>query len=76
MDSGPAISAEDITPHDTNAIPVTRGIYVGTGGNLKVTLQCGGTVTFTNVADCTLLPICAVKVFATLTTATGLIALR
>jgi hypothetical protein len=53
----------------------TRGIYVGTGGNVRVDMCSGGTVTFQNVVAGTLLPIQAIRVYATGTTATNLIAL-
>jgi hypothetical protein len=70
----PAVHAFAITPHDANDLDyVTRGIYVGGAGNLKVTMLGGETVTFTGVAAGQIYPIRASRVFATLTTATSLV---
>lgn len=72
----PAESAAAITPHDTNNLPnFTRGIYVGTAGNLKVEMIGGQTVTFANVAAGMTYPLRVRKVFATDTTAAALVAL-
>lgn len=68
-----------ITPHDTNAIvdDVTGaelmpfGLYVETGGVLKVVTAKGRTRQFT-VADNSYHPIAVQKVLATDTTATGI----
>ena len=51
----------------------TRGVYVGTTGNLKVDMVSGGTVTF--VALVGLLPIQVDRIYATGTTATNIVAL-
>lgn len=53
----------------------TRAIYVGGPGNLKVDMVSGGTVTFVGLSAGTVLPIQAERIYATLTTATNLIAL-
>lgn len=50
-------------------------LYIGTGGTLKVLTSGNDTVTFVNVQDGTFFPINIVKVFATGTTATNIIAL-
>jgi hypothetical protein len=53
----------------------TRGVYVGVGGNVKVDMVSGGTVNFLNIIAGTLLPIQVVRIYATGTTATNLVAL-
>tara|TARA_R110000803_G_scaffold96268_1_gene164390 strand:+ start:180 stop:446 length:267 start_codon:yes stop_codon:yes gene_type:complete len=50
-------------------------LYVGTSGNLKVTTSGGDTVTLVNILGGQFLPISVVKVFATGTTASNIIAL-
>lgn len=72
--AAPAEAAFDITPHNTNELEnYTRGIYVGTAGALKVDMVSGDTVTFTNIAAGVIHPIRARRVYATGTTASGLI---
>ena len=68
--------AEDVTPSDavTYGQP-TRGVYVGGAGNLTVDMVSGGTVTFVGLGAGSLLPIQAVRVYETDTTATSIIAL-
>ena len=63
-----------ITPHNTNALATpTKAIYCGVGGDLKVTLVAGGTVTLKNLAYGMWHPIEASVVFDTGTTATDII---
>ena len=70
----PCEHAFDITPNDsTDLAYVTRGIWVGTGGNLKVITKGGETVTFTNIPNGTLKEGRYVRVLATGTTASGLV---
>lgn len=70
----PAQNAAAITPSDTTDIAVvTRAIYVGTGGDLKVTMRGGQTVTFKAVQGGTLLPIRVSRVLSTGTTAANLV---
>ena len=72
----PAFDAVEIAASDgADLASVTRGIYVGVGGDLKATLAGGTTVTFVNLADGCLLPVQASKVFATGTTASALVGL-
>ena len=48
--AGPVSSAAAVTPSDdTDLTYVTRALYVGTSGNLRVTMQDGQTVTFSSV---------------------------
>ena len=72
----PLTTAASVTPHNTNELSyVTRAVYVGGAGNVKVTMQDGGEVTFVDVPAGTVLPIRVKIVQATGTTATSIIAL-
>ena len=74
--SGPYVSGAAITPHDSNELTfVTRAIYVGGAGAIKLTTVKGDTLTFTALPVGTLLPVRAKIVFSTNTTATNLLAL-
>jgi len=73
---GPARNAEAVTPDDdTDLTNVSRALWVGTGGDVVVTMQGGDTVTFANVPDGSLLPIAVSRVKATNTTAADMVAL-
>lgn len=68
--------AVDVTPNDsTDLATLGAALYVGTGGSVKVDITGSGTVTFTNVANGTFMPIYVDRVYATGTTASGIIAL-
>jgi hypothetical protein len=69
-----AKSAVAVTPTDLFIIPVTRSLYIGTGGNLAVRMVNGESVTFTNVAA-GIFPIQVDIVSSTGTTAANIIAL-
>lgn len=79
---GPVIAANNVTPSDTTVFSqVTRGLYIGTGGNINIgwgILQSGNPVantTFTNVISGTILPVRANMVYLTGTTASNILAL-
>lgn len=78
--SRPANDAVAVTPSDVTVIPVTRALYIGTGGTLVVHMAGNGagpqaaTATFTNVAA-GIFPIQVDQVLSTGTTATGILAL-
>lgn len=57
-------------PQTTGALP-----FVGSTGNLKVTMVGGQTVTFTNIPDGTFMPIQVTRIWSTGTTATDILAL-
>ncbi len=74
--SGPAENLETITPHDTAELNrATCGLYVGGGGNIRVVTVRGDEATFVNVAPGTFLPVRAIRVKATGTTATSIVGL-
>lgn len=73
MNSGPGIGAKALTPSNTTSFSPTRGIYVGATGDVKVTMFDGSEVTFTGLAAGIIHPISATRVYATGTTATGVI---
>jgi hypothetical protein len=74
--TSPAREADVIVPNDAADLgTVTRAIYVGSAGNLRVQMVSGQTVTFENVLAGAVYPIRAARVMATATTATGLVAL-
>jgi hypothetical protein len=77
-DINPAASAQLIVLAADSLLPTaSRGIYVGTSGDLKVDMLQGGAITFTAVLSGTLLPIRCTKVYSTGngTTATNIVAL-
>lgn len=75
--SDPAKHAAVITPNDSaDLAATTRGIYVGSSGDLAVITVSGDTVTFPNVPGGAIFPICVTRVLATGTTANNLVALR
>jgi len=76
--------AAAVTPSDTLNIPslasattINNGcvLYVGGAGDLKVKTAGGDEVTFTGILAGTFLPVQVVRVFATGTTATTVLAL-
>jgi len=79
---GPIIAANTVTPSDSTVLPqVTRGLYIGTGGNITISwgvYQNGAPIantTFMNVLGGTILPVRANYVLATGTTASSILAL-
>lgn len=75
--SDPASRCFAITPHDSTSFTQgeTRGIYVGVAGNVVVVTSSGDVVTFTGAAAGSVLPVRAVRVNSTSTTATNLVGL-
>ena len=77
-------NANEITPNDSANITLGGTIidgldngvclYVGTTGDVKVTMIAGQTVTFTNVQGGSILPIQINKLWATGTTALNFVA--
>lgn len=76
QDFSPLTRAASVTPHDTNELEfVTRALYVGAAGDVAVTMQDGGNVTFVDVPTGTVLPIRVKVVKSTGTDASSIIAL-
>lgn len=72
--TSPADNATAVTPSDsTDLAYVSRALYVGSGGNVVVTMAGGGDVTFVGVPTGGILPIRASRVKATNTTASSII---
>jgi hypothetical protein len=67
--------AVDISSADHTPTSCTRALWVGTGGDVKVTLLSGSVVTLANVPDGTLLPVRALLVWNVGSTATDIVAL-
>lgn len=70
----PVSNAAAVTPSDSNDLAVaSRQLYIGTSGNLKVTLVGGQTVTYSNVPAGDF-PRRVTRVWSTDTTASNIIA--
>lgn len=75
--STPATRAQPITPGDGLDLPhVTRAIYVGGAGDLRVMMCAGDVVTLAGAQAGMVYPLRLRQVLATGTTATGLVGLR
>ena len=70
----PALSGVEVTPNDSANLQPTRALYVGGTGTLRVTMR-NGVVNFTAVQAGMIYPIEVSRVYATGTTATGIVAL-
>lgn len=73
--TAPAFDAAVVTPSDSTDIPVTRGLYIGTTGNLTVITAAGNTVPWVAVPAGQILPIQVTRVKATGTTASNIVAM-
>lgn len=81
-----AYNAEAVIPNDNADLTLSGGaivegsnngacLYIGTGGNIKVTMLGGQTVTFVSVPDGTFMPIQVRRVWDTDTDAADILAL-
>lgn len=74
--AGPASHGFAVAPSDSSLLSeTTRGVYVGTGGNIAALLLSGASVTFTSVPSGALLPVRLTKIMATGTSASNIVAL-
>jgi len=71
-----------VTPNDNANITYFGGtndfpcvLYIGTGGNLRVMTAGGDDVVFSNVLGGTTLPVQVIRVYATNTTASNIVAM-
>ena len=65
-----------VTPHDsTGFTEAARGLYVGGAGNVVAVDRNGNAVTFVAVPAGAILPVVCIRVNATNTTATNIVAL-
>jgi hypothetical protein len=65
-----------VTPSDATVLGMTKGLYVGTAGNVAVKHTAAGTaVVFSNVPAGTFLPIEVRLVMSTSTTASNIVAI-
>jgi hypothetical protein len=72
--TAPAGYGVAVTPSDSVSIPMTRALYVGGGGNIKVT-DINSDITYANLSAGSVLPIQVSKIWSAGTTATNIIAL-
>lgn len=71
--ASPATGSADVTPDDTTKLDtVTRGLWVGTGGDISMLMKDGTTATWANVPDGSLLPVRVQRVNSTGTTASDI----
>jgi hypothetical protein len=71
----PATALQPVAPSDATVLTGVRAIYVGTGGNLVLTIG-GQDVTLNNIADGTLLPVKGVTKVKLVTTASNIVAFK
>lgn len=69
-----AYDAAALTKSDTTVFRSSRALYIGTGGDVVVTMNSGASVTFTAVPGGTVLPIQITQLLDA-TTATNVLAL-
>jgi hypothetical protein len=65
--------ATAVTLSDTVNLATPSVIYVGSGGNVKVTTAQGDDVTFTGMLSGSIIPVQVIRVWATGTSATSLV---
>ena len=72
----PAVFGFNIAPSDVQYLPfVPRAIYVGGSGDVAIMMPGGDIVLLTGAVQGSVLPVRAIKVFFTGTTATNLVGL-
>lgn len=74
--SAPAASAVAVTPSDSTVLDMTRSLYIGGSGNLRVVMYHDSTTTdFIGVLVGSILPLRVKQVYSAGTTATNIVAL-
>ena len=71
-----ANSAVSVTPSDTTDLGFTRAVYVGSTGDVAVTMVDGTSVVLRSVPTGAVLPIAVSKIKSTGTTATLIVAFK
>jgi len=72
-----ATDGAEITLSDSTDQPVFSAVYVGVGGNVKVTTAADNAITFVGVPSGAIIPLSGVKkIWLTGTTAASLVGLR
>lgn len=72
----PASGVASVTPSDTAYVePMARAIYIGGDGNVAIECPDGTTATLSGVLAGSIIPVQCVRVLATGTTATNIVAL-
>ena len=75
--TSPSSSISLVTPDDVADLPrVAKSLHVGTGGDIRVVTVDNDDVVIPGVASGSILPVQVKKVFATSTTASGIVALH
>ena len=74
-DSATNGSPVDLAVADKTFDTPTRGLWIGTGGNVSVQVALGGRAVLANVPDGTLLPLAVHTVVKATTTASNIVAL-
>ena len=69
------VSGVVVTPSDTAVFKHTRGLWVGSGGNITLTMMDGANIQLVGVLGGTLLPFQCTAVRSTGTTASNIVAL-
>lgn len=73
----PVAKAAAVVPADDGALTKVKGLYIGTGGDIKVDMDASGTaITFKNVPDGTFLWLRVSRVYLTGTTASNIVSLH
>lgn len=73
----PATKAESVSPDDLNDLSqVTRALYVGGAGDIRVVLVSGDTITIRNASAGVIYPLRVKRVLSTGTVATDIVGLR
>ena len=67
--------AAAVTPSDSVNLSYPSVVYVGNSGNVQVTTAQGDTVVFSGVQGGSVIPVQVIRVWATNTTATGIVAI-
>ena len=75
--TAPAVSAFSITPSDSDTFEATRGIFIGSAGNIKVLFSKDSTaVVLSGLTEGAFYPFSVVQVYSTDTTASNIVGIR